>query len=189
VEVGPHRDLVAEVSEAVRAKGLRMGLYYSLSEWFHPWTSELITAEERDYPRYVEEHMLPQMKDIVERYKPAVLFPDGHWTATTETWRSREFLAWLFNESSVRDDIAVNDRWGYSPEGENTMGKHGGFFTPEYDEISHEEKIEFEETHPWAECRGVGTSFGYNRNEDTSDYLSEKALIHLLIEKVSRGYC
>ncbi len=187
VEVGPHRDLVAEVGEAVRAKGLRMGLYYSLSEWFHPWTSELIAAEERDLPRYVEEHMLPQMKDVVERYRPAVLFPDGHWTATTETWRSREFLAWLFNESSVRDEIAVNDRWGYSPEGENTMGRHGGFFTPEYDEISHEEKIEFEETHPWAECRGVGTSFGYNRNEDTSDYLSEKALIHLLIEKVSRG--
>jgi alpha-L-fucosidase len=33
MDVGPKRDLVGDLTEAVRAKGLRMGLYYSLIEW------------------------------------------------------------------------------------------------------------------------------------------------------------
>ena len=31
--VGPHRDLVGELSSAVRKQGLKMGLYYSIIEW------------------------------------------------------------------------------------------------------------------------------------------------------------
>ena len=45
-------------------KGLQMGFYYSLYEWYNPlWLS--------DKPRYVHEHMFPQFKDLVTRYKPA----------------------------------------------------------------------------------------------------------------------
>jgi alpha-L-fucosidase len=33
---GPHRDLVGEMTDAVRAKGLHMGLYHSIFEWYHP---------------------------------------------------------------------------------------------------------------------------------------------------------
>jgi len=36
VDIGAHRDLAGELTAAVRAKGLRMGFYYSLYEWFHP---------------------------------------------------------------------------------------------------------------------------------------------------------
>ena len=39
----------------------------------------------------------------------------------------------------------------------------------------------------WEETRGIGMSFGYNRNEELSDYLSEKEVIHLLVETVSKG--
>ncbi|GHT79494.1 hypothetical protein FACS189464_4270 [Bacteroidia bacterium] len=36
VDVGPHRDLVGDLSDAVKKKGLHMGLYYSFYEWFNP---------------------------------------------------------------------------------------------------------------------------------------------------------
>ena len=36
VEIGPKRDLLGDLSDAVRRKGLRMGYYYSLYEWYNP---------------------------------------------------------------------------------------------------------------------------------------------------------
>lgn len=37
VDVGPHRDIVRELADAVRANtSMRFGLYHSLFEWFHP---------------------------------------------------------------------------------------------------------------------------------------------------------
>lgn len=172
VDVGPHRDLVDELSAAVRKARLRMGFYYSLYEWFHP-------LYRSDPDRYVEQHMLPQLKDLVERYEPSLVWPDGEWEHPEELWRSREFLAWLFNESPVREEVAVNDRWG-----RETRGRHGGFHTTEY---GHHHPGDVGPQHKWEECRGMGMSFGYNRNENVDDYKSASDLIHLLIETVSEG--
>lgn len=37
MDVGPHRDLVGELANAIRSKTtLKFGLYHSLFEWFHP---------------------------------------------------------------------------------------------------------------------------------------------------------
>ncbi len=169
MEVGSKRDLIGELSESVKKEGLKMGLYYSLYEWYHPlWKN--------DKKRYVSEHMLPQIKDLVEKYRPDILWPDGEWELTADQWRSKEFLTWLFNESSVKNTIVINDRWG-----KGVRNHHGGYFTTEY-----ESKIpEFQK--PWEECRGMGFSFGYNQNEDAWDYNSPKALILMLINIVSTG--
>jgi alpha-L-fucosidase len=92
VEVGPKRDLVGELTEAVNKTSVRMGLYYSLWDWFNPvW--------ERDQAAYVEQVMLPQMYELIETYKPQVLFTDGDWLDPYTLWRSPEFLAWLLKES------------------------------------------------------------------------------------------
>src|SRR5215468_8179121 len=97
LEAGPKRDLLGDLTTAVRAKGVRMGIYYSLYEWYNPvWLS--------DKPRYVREHMIPQFKDVVTRYKPSIIFSDGEWDLPSAGWRSPELLAWLFNESPSRDE-------------------------------------------------------------------------------------
>ncbi|NMD34674.1 MAG: alpha-L-fucosidase, partial [Planctomycetes bacterium] len=70
VDIGPRRDLLGELAEAVRAKGLKMGFYYSLYEWYNPlWLA--------DKQAYIEKHLFPQFKDVVSRYKPAIIFSDG----------------------------------------------------------------------------------------------------------------
>jgi len=172
-DVGPHRDLVGDLAKAVRARGMKMGLYYSLYEWFHP-------LYRSDLNRYVDEHMLPQLKDLVQRYRPAVLWTDGEWDHPSESWKSPQFLAWLFNESPVRERIVVNDRWG-----KETRSRHGGVFTSEYG--GHHSFSKFPPERKWEENRGIGASFGYNRNEDAADYASTRDLIHLLADVVSQG--
>jgi alpha-L-fucosidase len=175
VDVGPKRDLAGDLSKAVKDHDMRMGFYYSLYEWFNPLYKE-------DVDKYVDMHMLPQMKDLVTRYEPDIFWPDGEWEHGSDVWRSTEFLAWLYNESPVKETVVVNDRWGIE-----TRSKHGDFYTTEYDLIHHDEVVGDVIHYPWEETRGIGGSFGYNRNENLDDYESSEFLIHYLINKVARG--
>jgi alpha-L-fucosidase len=167
VDAGPHRDLAGDLSSAVKKEGLRMGFYYSLYEWYNP-------LYRQDVKKYVDQHMLPQLKDLVKRYDPDIIWPDGEWEQSDTTWRSTEFLEWLYNESAVKNTVVTNDRWGGTR-------KNGGFSTTEYG--SGKSGLE----RPWEECRGIGESFGYNRNENLEQYASSEKLVHMLIDIVSRG--
>ncbi|MBN1464900.1 alpha-L-fucosidase [candidate division KSB1 bacterium] len=175
VDVGPNRDLAGDLIGAVRNAGLHMGYYYSLYEWFNP-------LYRSDVRLYVDQHMLPQMKDLVTRYQPDIVWTDGEWDHPSEVWRATEFLAWLYNESAVKDVVVVNDRWGTE-----TRGVHGGIWTTEYDLVHAGDASEMEIDHYWEECRGIGTSFGYNRNEYLENYSTSEELVHILINKVARG--
>jgi alpha-L-fucosidase len=169
VETGPKRDLLGDLADAVRRKGIRMGFYYSLYEWYNPlWLS--------DKPRYVAEHMHPQFKDVVTRYKPSIIFSDGEWDLPSAEWRSPELLAWLFNDSPVKDEVVINDRWG-----KDTRHKHGGYWTTEY--TAGMSDIH----HPWEESRGMGFSYGYNRMEQVRHYRTGRELVLMLVDLVSRG--
>jgi len=169
VETGPKRDVLGDLTKAVRRRGLRMGFYYSLYEWYNPlWLY--------NKPRYVDEHMFPQFKDLVTHYKPSIIFSDGEWEMSSAEWRAPELLAWLFNESPVKDEVVINDRWG-----RETRHKHGGYWTTEYTAgMSGTE-------HPWEENRGMGVSYGYNRAEDLNVYHTGRELVFILVDTVSRG--
>lgn len=169
VTTGPKRDLVGDLFAALNKTNVKPGLYYSLYEWYNPlWKF--------DRNRYAYDHALPQLHDLVSRYQPWVLWADGDWDETPDTWRSPQFLAWLYNTSAVRDRVVTNDRWG-----SGTRFKHGGVFTPEY-----QPDLDFED-HAWEESRGMGHSYGYNRAEDAGDYNSAHTLVIHLLDKVSRG--
>ncbi|HEX7905390.1 MAG TPA: alpha-L-fucosidase [Chitinophagaceae bacterium] len=169
VDVGSKRDLLGDLFKAVRKTSVHAGMYYSLYEWFNPlWKT--------DQHKFANEHTWPQMKELINTYQPDVFWTDGDWDAPAETWRSQEFLSWLYNESPVKDKIVVNDRWG-----RGIRFKHGGIYTPEY-----QPDLDFED-HYWEESRGMGFSYGYNREEDAWDYNSTQSLVLQLIDKVSRG--
>ena len=172
VEAGPKRDLCGELTEAVRARGLRMGFYYCLLEWYHPFS----TLYKDNVDAYVETRLLPQLKDLVSRYKPSIVWGDGEWDHSADTWRSREFLAWLFNEAPNREYVAVNDRWD-----KGQRHKNGGYYTTEYGAGLKDT------SHPWEECRAIGHSFGYNRNESLEDYRPAGDLVLMLVDLVSRS--
>jgi len=120
--------------------------------------------------------MFPQFKDLVTRYKPSIIFADGEWELPSSEWHSPELLAWLFNDSPVKDDVVINDRWG-----KDTRHKHGGYWTTEYTAGMSGM------SHPWEESRGMGFSYGYNRAESLKDYHTGRELVIMLVDIVSRG--
>ena len=66
--------------------------------------------------------LLPELKELVETYKPSVVWSDGDWgrknlyrdsfchipspvDANDTYWNSTEFLAWLYNDSPIKDTV------------------------------------------------------------------------------------
>ncbi|MEN9920067.1 MAG: hypothetical protein RL662_2503 [Bacteroidota bacterium] len=170
VQTGPKRDIVGELTTAVRKSPLKMGLYYSLPEWSNPLHYWEISPND-SVGTYVNKHMIPQFKELVSKYRPSLIFTDGEWWNTAEQWHARELIAWYYN--LVGPEAIVNDRWG--------SGADYGFKTPEYSAgITLTDR-------PWAEVRGVGRSFGLNRNEPLENYLTEDQLIHHFATLVANG--
>jgi len=169
-KTGPRRDLVGGLTDAVRAAGLRMGLYYS--GWFD-WTfaqNPLTTIFDHPYleTRELADYSREQITELIDTYKPSVLWNDLGWPAEGHE-DLPEILARYYN--SVPEG-AVNDRWTLPC---------GDYTTAEYKtgERSLDKK--------WELCRGMGLSFGYNQNEGESTILSSRKLVELLCECVSQN--
>ena len=180
-DLQPHRDFCAELKAACDKTDVRFGVYHSVYEWYHPLYL-------KNPETYALEHLIPMLKELIEKYQPATLFTDGEWEHTSEVWHSEEFLQWLYNESSVKDFIVPNDRWG-----RGTRGVHGGNFTTEYGLVGFQDGEEEQSSESiqhiryFEECRGIGKSFGVNRIETTEDYMSAAELVELLVSLVSAG--
>ncbi len=170
MDAGPHRDLVGDLAKAVRKTSVKFGLYYSLPEWNNP-LHKWYTDPNDQIKEYVDKHMIPQFRELILAYKPEVLFTDGEWYNSAEDWHARELIAWYYN--LVGTEAIVNDRWG--------GGSNIGFRTPEYSSgLKASER-------PWSEVRGLGRSFGLNRNEELSAYMTAEELIHFFVIAVANG--
>ncbi|XP_022080494.1 alpha-L-fucosidase-like [Acanthaster planci] len=179
MDVGPKRDLVGELATAFRtyAKDVHFGLYHSLFEWFNP----LYLQDKKGgfkAQEYVRDVALPELYEIIENYKPDVLWSDGDWEATADYWNSTEFLAWLYNSSPVNATVATNDRWG-----QGTSCKHGGYYT------CHDRyNPGVLQKHKWENAMTIDRkSWGFRREAVLADYYDMEYLTKTLAETISCG--
>jgi alpha-L-fucosidase len=182
------RDLVGEVVQAARRRGLRAGLYYSggldwtfearpVGDYMDVYTT---IVQEPAFAEYATRHW----NELIDRYAPAVLWND--------IGSPREFdLPALFARyyDTVPDGV-VNDRWSqelpdHVPQAGELINppasRHHDFTTPEY------ASYEGTRSHKWEATRGIGHSYGFNRNEAPEDYLSVEQLVHHLVDVVSKN--
>jgi alpha-L-fucosidase len=164
------RDLVGELTRAVRASGLKMGLYYSGGlDW--TFSSEQIVdratlmasvPQSEEYARYADAHY----HELIRRYQPAVLWND---ISYPKAGKIPELFADYYN--TVEGGV-IDDRFGV---------EFSDFTTPEYtkyDKITEKK---------WESCRGLGFSFGYNQNEGPGVVIEPDKLVALLIDIVSKN--
>jgi alpha-L-fucosidase len=168
------RDLIGDLSAAVRDRGLRFGLYYSGGlDWTFgglpiraPLDTLAAIPRTEEYAAYVDAHW----RELIERYRPSVLWNDiGH-------PRPEDTEALFAHYYEAVPDGVVNDR--FAAFGERA---HNDFRTPEYSG--------FQEPPPfkWETVRGLGLSFAHNQAESEEHLLSSVELVRLLAEVVSRG--
>lgn len=178
MDIGPNRDLVGDLANAVRIfPNLRFGLYHSLFEWFNPlYLRDKASGFQRQ--DFIQRKTMPELYELVERYKPDVIWSDGEGEASSTYWNSTHFLAWLYNESPVKDTVVTNDRWG-----NETACKHGGFYSC-MDRYNPGKLV----NHKWENAMTIDKhSWGHRREAKLEDYLTAEELISTLVETVSCG--
>jgi alpha-L-fucosidase len=200
------RDFIGELAEAVRARGLRFGLYYSGGlDWTfkdRPIKSfgDMLACvpTEPAYGAYAE----AQVRELIARYRPQVLWNDI-------AWPDKEQLPALFADfyAAVPEGV-VNDRWlaerglfealadpaalsafdarieaavVAGQEQQSPPPPHCDFRTAEYSASRGFGGKKWEST------RGLGLAFGYNRNERPEDYLTAQGLSDLYDEVTGHG--
>lgn len=179
MDVGPTRDIVGELAKALRnTTDLHFGVYHSLYEWFNPlWLAD----EASNFTTQLFPHAksVPELHELVETYQPDVVWSDGVGPVpSSDYWGSKQFLAWLYNESPVRDAVVVNDRWG--PE---AICKHGGFYT-----CRDRYNPGVLQPHKWENCMSVDkVSWGFRREANLEDILTIEEIVTALVETVSCG--
>lgn len=171
-DMGPKRNIMGELTSAVRNKGMRMGAYYSgLVDWkFSPIP---IFADEEHYtsaPQTFEysDYVFNQVNEIIEKYRPDVLWNDLGWPILCESKLPQLFSTYY---NKVEDGV-VNDRW-------NDLW---------HDFVCTEYNIgKSSSNYKWEHCRGLGLSFGINNEELESDYLDKNSLIRLFVKIVTNN--
>jgi alpha-L-fucosidase len=179
VHRGPKRDLIGEIAEAVEKAGMRSAVYYSGGldwglETFPPHRQESDVRKFRPNDAAYSMYAYNQVKDLIDRYKPGVLWNDIEWPDFSKNHEGPYSLSSLFKYYySVVPDGVINDRWGET---------HNDFKTSEYQHFAQNEGAK-----AWENCRGIGLSFGYNKMESEAHSLTPTTAIMHLIDVVSRG--
>ncbi|OWF45091.1 Alpha-L-fucosidase [Mizuhopecten yessoensis] len=169
---------VGDLAAAVRKQpGMKFGVYHSLYEFYNPLYL-YDKANKYKTQDFVKTKTMPELYELVNKYKPDVIWSDGAWEAKDTYWNSTNFLAWLYNNSPVKDTVVVNDRWG-----KNTPCKHGGFWN-----CNDKYNPKVLQKHKWENCMTLDKgSWGYRRPASLIDYLSIEELLKTLAETISCG--
>ncbi len=192
------RDLVREFTDAFRAEGLRVGLYYSLLDWHHPDFTIDVHHPRRDDPdaraqnegrsmaRYCE-YVRNQVRELLTGYgKIDVLwfdfsYPEQCGTGDkawmkgkgAEDWEAEKLIALA---RSLQPRILIDNRTWIEQD----------IWTPEQyqlgDWLRHPETGE---RLVWEACQTFSGSWGYYRDE--TSWKSPGQLIRMLVNTVSAG--
>lgn len=198
---GYGRDVVAEFVTAFRARGLKVGLYFSLIDWshpdypaysdmFHPLQGDpAVRDAEHDFDRYLD-YMHGQITELCTGYGALDIlwFDFSYDTMRADTWRADKIMEIV---RTHQPQVIMDNRLETSGEGFGSLVTadptpwSGDFVSPE--QIIPPSGILDSDGAPvpWEACVTLNNNWGYVPHD--RDYKSPTTIIRKLTECVSKG--
>lgn len=168
------RDLIAPFVDALRADGLKVGMYYSLPDWSYA-DYDVFTRKQKRYDigneparwqRY-QQYFQQQLADLQQRYQPDLFWFDGDWEHSAEQWQSAKVRSDLLARNP---QVIINSR----------LNQYGDYATPE-----HGLPIVMPDAPYWELCITMNKSWGYQPRD--TEYKSTHQLIQILSQTIAMG--
>lgn len=107
------KDIVGALAAACKKQGIKFCIYYTILDWYHPdypihkpGSNDI--DPKADMGRYVA-FMKNQLKELVTKYDPYMLWFDGGWEKPWTDELGKEIYAYL---KQLKPDVIVNNRLG-----------------------------------------------------------------------------
>ncbi|MFN7590429.1 MAG: alpha-L-fucosidase [Planctomycetota bacterium] len=181
------RDIVGELARACAKHGVKFCTYHSIMDWHHPdylprrpWEAATRSADGADFRRF-ESYLHAQVTEIVQRYRPAVMWFDGEWEST---WTHQHGLRLWSLCRALAPEMIVNNRDDVHRAGMNGFsmaeGALGDFHTPEQEIPANGLPGQ-----DWESCMTMNGHWGWNAADGT--WKTTTALLHNLVDIASKG--
>jgi len=169
-----HRDPVKELAEACKKEGIRFCVYYSHREdWDHPdgygnhWDYDV---SQKDFPRYLREKSLPQMRELLTNYGPLGLVWFDRGIDTKE--QALEFVK-LVRE--LQPQCLINGR----------VGSYGQDLVGDYQNMNDNGMPTGGLQEYWETPQTLNQTWGYSRFDQ--EWKTPANVIQRLVEIVGKG--
>jgi len=183
------RDILDELAKACQKHGIRFCFYHSIMDWHHPDaqgphypTYNTGRKKNPNFPRYVENYLKPQVRELIINYGPlGVLWFDGEWIPE---W-NEQFGTDMYNfVRGLQPDIIINNRVGRGREGMEGMTKEG-YFGGDFGTPEQEIPATGLPGVDWETCMTMNDTWGYKKKDH--NWKSTEELLHNLVDIVSKG--
>ncbi len=139
-------DPIAEFASATRAQGLRFGLYYSILDWHFIY--ERGNSGDAGYLPAMKE----QLRELVEKYDPALLWFDGEWYPHPYWPRATGEALYKYLRV-LKPDLVINDRVV-----KREFFAHGD---GDYDTTAERTGPEYPSVVDWENSQTMNSTWGY----------------------------
>ena len=166
------RDLIKPFVKKLRKNDIKVGLYYSLLDWSNPNYPNF----KRDTKRYENDSLrwekfvefnFDQIGEIMDNYKPDLIWFDGDWEQSADKWHAKEIRDFLLKKNK---DIIINSR----------LQGYGDYATPEQGLPIHKPKDKV-----WELCMTMNDSWGYQGND--KNYKTPYEIIRIFADVIANG--
>ena len=170
------RDPIQALAAACRRQGLKFGLYYSLGrDWEDPDvptrdgyrsnTWDYPDEDKKDFSKYFERKVKPQIRELVMQYHPAII-----WFDTPERISKAESVELIHLIHQLQPNCIINQRVG------NRLGDY---------RVAEQKIPEGGFSDPWETCMTLNRHWGYYLGDD--EWKPTETVVHNLIDIVSKG--